>query len=149
MVFLLALALAGCEQLTQLRAQVEEVASDVDEDGDGWTPSQGDCNQSCETKLLDPSFEAVCEGWYWHPMSPENLELLSVGIELDQDCDGTVDSEQPGLDFDGDGFDGVPTPGSVRDCDDRNRMVRPGAPDACEDGIDQNCDGEDSVCEVE
>ena len=50
------------------------------------------------------------------------------------------------LDFDGDGFAGVPEAGDIRDCDDYDSSVRPGAPDACGDEVDQDCDGADALC---
>ena len=65
----------------------------------------------------------------------------------DDDCDGLTD-EGCGpdcLDADGDGYgDGPDCLGP--DCDDADPARHPGARDPCGDGIDQDCDGADSVC---
>ncbi len=45
-------------------------------------------------------------------------------------------------DFDGDGYDKLSQGGS--DCDDGSASVYPGAPEVPCDGVDQDCDGEDS-----
>jgi hypothetical protein len=78
----------------------------------------------------------------------------------DEDCDGRVDDEDPGLlgaptwytDGDGDGY-GTPdlteqsciqpagSSSSSTDCDDSQSSVHPGAPEIVGDDFDQNCDG--------
>jgi hypothetical protein len=45
------------------------------------------------------------------------------------------------FDFDHDGVLGE------ADCDDNDPMRHPGAEEACEDGIDQDCDGFDALCD--
>jgi len=45
----------------------------------------------------------------------------------------------------------TPPPGyvfDITDCDDMSRQVAPGAEDICGDGIDQDCDGQDAVCQT-
>ena len=45
-------------------------------------------------------------------------------------------------DIDGDGYTAI-----QGDCDDHNAAINPGAIDVCGDGIDQDCSGEDQVCD--
>ena len=87
--------------------------ADHDNDGDGFTPNQGDCNDNSDTV---------------HP----GAEELPNGI--DDDCDGTIDEGTINYDDDGDGFSEVDG-----DCDDTNRLTYPGAKEV-EDGEDNDCD---------
>jgi hypothetical protein len=87
---------------------------DLDDDGDGWTETEGDCDDS------DPR------------ISPDAGEE-SNGV--DDDCDGDVDEPPEPLDEDGDGW--TPEDG---DCDDTDPLVHPDAADLC-DELDNDCDG--------
>ncbi len=85
----------------------------VDDDGDGWTEDQGDCDDG------DGS------------VNPNASEFYN---ERDDDCDGIVDNGTPGYDDDADGqseLDG--------DCNDASPVTYEGAPESC-DGVDNDCD---------
>lgn len=90
---------------------VDEGLSITDDDGDGYSEAQGDCDDS------DVS------------VSPEGVEVPYDGI--DQDCSG-LDL----TDVDGDGAEGGE---GGTDCDDTNDEVYPGSIDIPYDGIDQDC----------
>ena len=105
--------------LIDAAAAVAAYAPPVDNDGDGFTHVDGDCDDSDAT------------------VYPGATEICDDGI--DQDCDGT-DEACPAPDNDGDGYD------ENEDCDDFDATVYPGAPEICEDGIDQDCDGTDAIC---
>ena len=113
-----------------------------DDDGDGFTEQQGDCND--EEPLIFPG-------------APEgDLEDgFLFGDTIDNDCDKLVDEGAVDIDNDDDGFCehttclGKAEPG---DCDDENASVYPGAPEFMlltdlEEGyveldrIDNDCDG--------
>ncbi|MDP2039609.1 HYR domain-containing protein, partial [Algoriphagus sp.] len=109
--------------------------NDLDSDGDGFTPNQGDCDDSDPT--VYPGAPELCDG-------------------KDNNCDGVVDEDVQTafyVDADGDGFgdknalpvfacaapEGYVTDNT--DCDDADDTVYPGATEFC-DGKDNNCDGE-------
>ena len=93
---------------------------DVDDDGDGITENQGDCDDT--DAAVHPGATEIC------------------GDGIDQDCNGS-DLSCEDVDNDGDGF-----AESQGDCNDGNSSIRPGAPEVCGDGIDQDCDGSDLIC---
>jgi len=86
---------------------------DNDGDNDGYTSSQGDCDDSDAS--INPGATETCN-------------------DLDDNCNGVIDE---GFDSDGDGF--VPC-GALPDCDDFDAFIYPGASEIC-DGFDSDCDG--------
>jgi hypothetical protein len=120
-------------------AIVTVLLKEVDSDGDGFTPSQGDCNDFDDT--IYPGAPEICDG-------------------KDNDCDGLIDDEDPDViglttyyrDQDGDGYGnasisvqscnmpaGYITDNS--DCDDSDELKNPGISGSC----DQNPCSEDLV----
>ncbi len=84
-----------------------------DNDDDGVTNCEGDCNDN-------------------NPLvGPNRSEQKSNGV--DDDCDGAVDED---TDEDGDGYSV-----SQGDCDDKFAQINPGATELC-DGFDNNCNGQ-------
>ncbi len=104
---------------------------DVDDDGDGYTENQGDCNDGNST--MYPSAPIKCDG-------------------LDNNCDGNKDFSTD-EDKDGDG-----EPRCAGDCNDNdpnrshNILEGPYGDAKCSDGIDNDCDNRvdasDSQCKI-
>ena len=101
---------------------------DDDDDGDG-SPDSVDCGPT------DPSI---------HPGAEELCDAVDADCDgdlvdefADSDLDGTPDCVD--IDEDGDTFD------ALVDCDDADPFVYPGAPEVADDGIDQDCNGFDTV----
>ncbi|GDX78217.1 hypothetical protein LBMAG42_00280 [Deltaproteobacteria bacterium] len=132
------LLLAGCPEVekdTDTATQAGEEGL-KDEDGDGYTTEDGDC---------DDGDKAI---------SPEGIELCDG---RDNDCDGVVDNDAGGLTFyadtDGDGFGDPDAPTTAceqpegtsinaTDCDDADPDTNPAAEEVdCADPADHNCDG--------
>lgn len=86
--------------------------SGLDEDGDGSSPAEGDCDDA--DPAVRPGADEACDG-------------------RDTDCDGSTPADE--TDADGDGYRLCDA-----DCDDTNRDIWPGAPEIC-DGEDSDCDG--------
>jgi len=115
---------------------VDEGTDAYDDDGDGFSEADGDCDDADAT--IYPGADEFCDG-------------------IDSDCDGTVD-EAASLDAsiwfadaDGDGFGNglvfapscsqpVGYSADDTDCDDTDSSVYPGATEYC-DGVDNDCDG--------
>jgi len=140
----LAIFSVGCddkddsEHLEPVDTAISQPA-DPDDDGDGYTIANGDCDD--EDPLVNPGQSETCN-------------------DLDDDCDGTVDEDALDAstwyaDQDGDGYldrehsaltcdlpvgfaadDGS----GLEDCDDANAVVHPGAEELC-NGMDDDCDG--------
>lgn len=121
----------------------------LDVDLDGYTAvgacsgSANDCDD--HNAVVHPGAAEICDG-------------------IDNDCDGLIDDADPGIegqttwfnDADGDGYGstGVFTHACYQpsgfvlnssDCNDLDPSIHPGATEIPNDGIDQNCNGLDSV----
>ena len=125
----------------------------ADQDGDGFGGTSPVAS-GCEAPADSVANNADCDDVdpEIHPGAPE------VCDEIDQDCDGDVASTATWYpDGDGDGY-GDPAGQTVEqcespgdgwsadptDCDDVDPKVSPGSREICDDGLDQNCDGDDS-----
>ena len=134
--------------------------SDADQDLDGYTPTQGDCDDTNpnifpgaeeDPNGVDDDCDGdIDEGTYLYDDDGDGYSeqdgdcddddedtypgASELPDEADNDCDGTIDEETVLYDDDGDGFteaDG--------DCDDTDPGVFPTATES-PDGVDNNCD---------
>lgn len=138
-----------------------------DDDEDGYTEEEGDCNDA--NSAVFPGAEEVangvdddCDGVIDEGsdgydddgdgytelggdcddsdplVSPVGIEVC--GDEVDNDCDSYVDDEDTDTDEDGDGYSQCEGP--EQDCDDDDADVHPTAVERCGDDIDNDCDGD-------
>jgi len=135
---LLAMSLIACGD--EPKEEVDPLT--VDDDGDGFSEEQGDCDDT--NADLSPNATEICD-------------------EIDNDCDGDIDDADASLDAsetgttfyadtDGDGYGdadaeilacALPEEGAadnMDDCDDSSADISPDASEVC-DTIDNDCDG--------
>ena len=126
----------------------------VDRDGDGFGTSQIAAIDSCAPVPGYVENDGDCDDSSGDVL-PGAVE--GVGDGIDQNCDGR---EVCFADADGDGYRGAETLVSADsdcidageasavtpagDCLDSDRLVRPGVTEIPGDGVDQNCDGQES-----
>lgn len=153
----------------QLRTDVEAQASftiglkgsgglsEADEDGDGVSVAQGDCDDG--NAEIYPGADELCNGRDddCNGTVPDNeTDDDSDGFRLcDDDCDDTDINVYPGAveicdkkdtDCDGINADNEDRDGDGRticegDCDDTEGSVSPDLPELCDDELDNDCDG--------
>ncbi len=90
-------------------------AEEVDDDGDGFTEIEGDCDDADDN------------------IHPDAAELANG---VDDDCDGEIDEGTDDFDDDGDGFSEL-----EGDCNDDDETIHPGAEELLND-VDDDCDGD-------
>jgi hypothetical protein len=109
-----------------------------DSDGDGYgnpMVSQVACERPGTAVLDDTDCDDANA-----TISPGAPEICDG---LDNDCDEATDED---FDADGDGHAPIGACDAGDDCDDANPDVFPGAPELCNDAVDNDCDGNKSVC---
>jgi len=111
--------------------QVNEGCTPDDADGDGFSPSAGDCNDA-DSGYYPGAEEPCCP--------PAMVDDPVTKAVCDRNCDGTVQACAAD-DADGDGYP------AGDDCDDTDPQVHPNAPERCGDGIDQDCFAADLPCD--
>ncbi|RJQ49368.1 MAG: hypothetical protein C4538_02350, partial [Nitrospiraceae bacterium] len=113
-----------CDGLTDMADAGSCNPPDVDNDGDGISENQGDCDDT--NNKVYPGAPRICDG-------------------NDNDCDGRLDFSTD-VDNDKDGFPiCVMTGYTVGDCNDNNANINPSKRELygtalCTDGIDNDCD---------
>ncbi|MDW7773946.1 MAG: putative metal-binding motif-containing protein [Desulfobulbaceae bacterium] len=130
-------ASAGGTTLTDFFCPSDPAPTCTDGDGDGYAIEGGDCGP------VDCNDNAAA-------IYPGAVENCTDGI--DNNCNSLIDDQDPAAvgcftctDSDGDGYAIEGGDCGPVDCDDNAWAINPGAVDIADNGIDENCDGADTV----
>jgi hypothetical protein len=129
--------------------------ADDDQDGFGSTVTTTALDGTCDTADSESDVDTDCDDTD-DTVYPGAAEVADDGI--DQDCNG-VDAITCFVDADQDSFGSAATTTALdgtcdtgesesandQDCDDADNTIYPGAAEVPDDGIDQDCDGVDSI----
>ena len=101
------------------------------------------------TTLPDLDGDGYAAGVDCDDISPNvHPDAVEVCNGVDDDCDGLTD-ESLSYDVDFDGYTSLDScKGTRDDCDDSDSAIHPGAAEICENGLDDDCDGADAICET-
>jgi hypothetical protein len=118
----------------------EASSADTDDDGDGFTENEGDCDDDdadLNPEDLDDDGYSTCDG----DCNDVNDSIYPGAEEIhyndeDENCDPSDE-----YDADGDGFDSATETNNGQDCDDTNADINPDAQENPTDGVDTDCDG--------
>ena len=122
----------------------------TDRDGDGFgdinsnhtSSSATDCNDSnsginiLSNDLVGDSYDQNCDGIDGIDVDLDGFASLISGGDDCDDSDSTISNN---TDFDQDGYT------CANDCNDYDATIHPNAQDRVGDGIDQDCDGDDTA----
>ena len=135
-----------------------------DGDGDGYGAEGADPVPACAQPASYAAQRGDCDDTD-PAVNPDGVEICNGGV--DDDCDGSADDADPGVDAattgiwwidadgDGHGDPGASVSGCVQpegtvddatDCLDTDPAVAPSLPEVCSDGKDNDCDGTDNGC---
>ena len=95
---------------------------DVDNDEDGYTENEGDCNDT--DAFINPGATDVCGDGIDNDCSGSDETCSTDPLDIDDDEDGYTENEG--------------------DCNDTDSSINPWAYDIPDDGIDQDCSGTDA-----
>ncbi len=166
------LALSACQPGTVVKpdatgdvADTDTAAADTgpndrhtDDDGDGMTEADGDCDDTDDTvyagaeEVWYDGIDQACDGGDDDDQDgdgyPQNddcddadatirPDATEVEDGIDNNCDGATDEGTDAVDDDGDGYSEADG-----DCDDADATRSPGTREVCDGATDEDCDGE-------
>ena len=121
-----------------------------DQDGDGYEVCSDCYDIGGDTEVLvNPDEPEACDGLdndcdgITDNLDEDGDGFINLACAGGDDCDDTDPAIHPQADADSDGFN------ACDDCDDTDGDVFPGTTEICDDGIDQNCNGDDLVADID